>query len=59
MHSYCHQQDPLQGRSRTDLRQHFPEGVEEAFKEEEATKKKEEAPKTTALATSMELSNTA
>ena len=58
MHSYCHQQDPLQGRSRTDLHQHFTEGVEEAFKEEEATKE-EEAPTTTDLATSMELSNTA
>ena len=59
MHSYCHQQDPLQGRSRTDLRQHFPEGVEEAFKEEEATKEEEEAPKMMVLATSMERSNTA
>ena len=59
MHSYYHQQDPLQGRSRTDLHQHFTEGVEEAFKEEEATKEEEEAPKMTALATSMERSNTA
>ena len=43
MHSYCHQQDPLQCRSRTDLHQHFMEGVEEAFKEEGANKE-EEAP---------------
>ena len=60
MHSYCHQQDPLQGRSRTDLHQHFTEGAGEAFKEQEATKEEEEeAPKMTALVTSMELSNTA
>ena len=59
MHSYCHQQDPLQGRSRTDFHPHFTEGVEEAFKEEEATKEEEEAPKMMVLATSMERSNTA